>query len=271
MDELANYNIERWNALVEANAVFSRPALQLDPRSAQQAIDPERRFGNLAGTAVLCLACGGGQQSVAFALLGADVTVLDLSDAQLQRDREAAAQYGVEITVLQGDMRDLSILEAASFDIVNHPYSLGFVPDAHMVFAQVARVIRPGGHYYFMCANPFVLGLGQADWNGEGYTLKHPYINGAELRYDDPAWVYDRSLSKTVIAPQREFRHTLSDLVSGLIRYGFLIVHLSDYSGFTPDSNAEPGSWAHVLSIAPPWLSFWTTYRPDVLPGAGYR
>jgi SAM-dependent methyltransferase len=269
MDELAKYNIERWNALVEANAVFTRPALQLDLHSAQQAIDPERRLGNLTGKTVLCLACGGGQQSVAFALLGADVTVLDLADAQLQRDREAAAQYGVEITLLQGDMRDLSALAAASFDIVYHPYSLGFVPDAQLVFAQVARVIRPGGCYSFMCANPFVLGLGQADWNGQGYTLKHPYINGAELRYDDPAWVYDRSVSKTVIAPPREFRHTLSALVSGLVRNGFLIVHLSDYSGFTPDSNAEPGSWAHLLSIAPPWLSFWAAYRPDVLPGSG--
>ena len=40
---------------------------------------------------VLCLAAGGGQQSVAFALLGANVTVFDLSETQLEHDRLAAA------------------------------------------------------------------------------------------------------------------------------------------------------------------------------------
>ncbi len=149
MDDIAQYNIERWNALVEANAVFTRPAVHLDPRLAQAQLDPERRLGTVAGKDVLCLACGGGQQSVAFALLGAKVTVFDLSAAQLDRDRVAAAQFGVEITMLQGDMRDLSCFEAASFDIVYHAYSLGFVPNASVVFQQVARVLRVGGLYYF--------------------------------------------------------------------------------------------------------------------------
>jgi len=184
----------------------------------------------------------------------------------LQRDREAAAHFGVDITLLQGDMRDLSVLEEASFDIVYHAYSLGFVPNARVVFQQVARVLRPAGLYHFMCANPFFLGLGEKDWNGAGYTLKHPYINGTEIRYDDQAWVYDRSKSGAPIPPPREFRHTLSALVSGLVEHGFVILHISDYSNFYPDPNADPGTLAHLVSIAPPWLSFWAAYHPDVLP-----
>ena len=252
MDEVAEYNSRRWKALVEANAVFTRPALNLDPSSAQARLDPERWLGNVAGKDVLCLACGGGQQSVAFALLGARVTVLDLSEAQLQRDREAASHFGFDIALLQGDMRDLSVLEAASFDIVYHAYSLGFVPDARVVFQQVARVLRPAGLYHFSCANPFFLGLGEKDWNGTGYTLKRPYIDGAEIRYDDQAWVYDRSKPGAPIPPPREFRHTLSALVSGLVEHGFVILHLSDYSGFYPDPNADPGTEGHLVSIAPP-------------------
>ncbi|MBA3390538.1 MAG: hypothetical protein H0U02_14480 [Rubrobacter sp.] len=76
MDEVADYNIERWKALVEADAVFTRPALNLDPGQAQAEIDPEGWLGPVARKDVLCLACGGGQQSVAFALLGANVTVV---------------------------------------------------------------------------------------------------------------------------------------------------------------------------------------------------
>ena len=138
MDEVAQYNIERWNALVEANAVFTRPAVHLDPSLAQAELDPERRLGTVVGKDVLCLACGGGQQAVAFALLGAKVTVVDLSAAQLDRDRAAAAHFGVAITMLQGDMRNLACLEAATFDIVYLAYSLGFVPNASVVFQQVA-------------------------------------------------------------------------------------------------------------------------------------
>jgi SAM-dependent methyltransferase len=265
MDELARYNLERWNALVDAGAVFTRPALDLNPERARAETDPEGRLGDVAGKDVLCLACGGGQQSVAFALLHANVTVVDLSDRQLERDREAAAHYGVHLTLLQADMRDLSHLPAASFDIVYHPYSLGFVPDARQVFQQVARVIRPGGIYHFTCANPFFLGLGTQDWTGTGYALKHPYVAGAELEYADQTWVYDRSGVDAPVRPPREYRHTLSALIRGLVEHGFILLHLSDDSGFTPDPDTEPGTWAHLTSVAPPWLSFWLWYRPDVL------
>src|SRR5262245_23876261 len=156
MDEIARYNVERWKALAKANALFTRPDWSLDVASARAKLDPEGRLGEIEGKAVLCLASGGGQQSAAFALLGASVTVLDLSEEQLQRDRQAAAHYHVNIQTLQGDMRDLSQLPAQGFDLVWQPYSLNFVPEVHQVFREVARVLRPGGLYRFSCANPFV-------------------------------------------------------------------------------------------------------------------
>ena len=242
MDENTRYNMERWKGLVAADALFTRPALNLDPISAREKLDPEGRLGCVAGKEVLCLACGGGQQSAAFALLGARATVFDLSEDQLQRDQEAAAHYGVNIRTRQGEMRDLSCFGEAVFDIVYHPYSLGFVPDARAVFQQVARVIRTGGLYYFNCANPFFIGLSEKDWNGEGYMLKQSYIDGAEVTYEDQGWVYDRSKLNAPILPPREYRHTLSTLVSGLIEQDFAVLHISDYTGFYPNSQAEPGT-----------------------------
>jgi ubiquinone/menaquinone biosynthesis C-methylase UbiE len=176
MNDLTKYNIARWKALVEADALFTRPALSLDPISARRMLDPEERLGDVAAKDVLCLACGGGQQSIAFALLKANVTVFDLSEAQLNRDREAAAHFNVDIKTVQGDIQDLSHFDAATFDIVYHGYSLGFVSNARVVFQQVARVLRPGGLYHFMCANPFFLGMQEKDWNGEGYTIKQPTL-----------------------------------------------------------------------------------------------
>src|SRR5262245_51225843 len=229
MDEIARYNIERWKALAKANALFTRPNWDLDVVSARAMVDPEGQLGDIAGKDVLCLASGGGQQSAAFALLGANVTVLDLSEEQLQRDRQVAAHYHLNLQTRQGDMRDLSQLPAQGFDLVWQAYSLNFVPEVHRVFQEVARVLRHEGLYRFMCANPFVSGLMETDWTGEGYPLKHPYLEGAVLSYPDPAWV---SVSGEPVPWTREYRHTLSTLINGLIAQGFVIQHLSDSTGF---------------------------------------
>ena len=90
MDDIARYNKERWEELARANVGFSRPYLDLDLTSAREAVDPEGMIDTFAGKDVLCLAGGGGQQSAAFALLGAKVTVLDLCETQLERDREGS-------------------------------------------------------------------------------------------------------------------------------------------------------------------------------------
>jgi SAM-dependent methyltransferase len=255
MDEIAKYNVERWRALVEADALYTRPLLNLDETSAREVVDPRGWLGELKGCHVLCLASGGGRESPAFALLGARVTVFDLSEEQLEQDRRAAAHYGFEVETVCGDMRDLSALDADSFDIVSHSYSLNFVPDSRAVFREVARVVRAGGLYRFMCANPFVMGLSTRDWDGRGYTLKEPYVEGAALEGVDEAWVYERE-GHAKIRPSREYRHGLATLVTGLFESGLQIERVSEDESIRPEPSAEPGTWLHFLHYARPWLTF---------------
>ena len=256
MDPIARYNARRWQALADADAVFTRPALNLDPAGARRMVDPEGLLGDLAGKRVLCLASGGGQQSAAFALLGAAVTVFDLSPAQLERDRQVAAHYRLAVATMQGDMRDLSALPRAGFDIVWHGYSLSFVPDPRVVFGEVAGALTPGGLYDVQVANPFTIGMTPEDWNGAGYTMRYPYQDGLEITAADPDWVYERNAGHAEpVPPPREYRHTLSALVNGLIAQGFVITRLADDRHLRPDPSASPGTWDHFVSRAPPWLS----------------
>lgn len=268
MDDVAKYNIERWNALVRANALFTRPHLELDADSAREQVDPDGMFGDVTGKDVLLLAGGGGKQSAAFGLMGARVTVVDIAEGQLERDQQVAAHYGLTITTQQGDMRDLSALAADSFDLVYHPYSLNFVPDAREVFAQVARVLRPGGMYYVMCANPFAAGLMENSWHseGKGYLLKLPYVQGAKTVYEDSNWVYERGEDAPIQGPQ-EFRQTLSTLINGLIAQQFNIVRTQEIMAYSASPDAEPGTWDHFTAIMPPWLAFWAVYRPGISVG----
>jgi len=261
LDKLASYNKERWEALAQAGIEFSRPALDLDGPSAREMVDPHGLMGNVAGADVLCLASGGGQQSAAFGLLGARITVFDLSDTQLERDRQAAAHYGLQVRTVQGDMRDLSAFASDTFDVVWHAHSINFVPDARQVFAEVARVLRPEGLYRVHLTNPFVMGLDERDWDGNGYPLNRPYADG-EVRFEDPHWdVWQVDGSVTRVVGPREFRHTLSTLINGLVEHGFVI--LGAWEDTSADPGADPGTWEHFRRIAPPWITFWARYRPD--------
>jgi SAM-dependent methyltransferase len=259
-DDVYRYNEARWEALVATNALFTRPNLDLDVTKAQEYLDLKRLGlpSDLTGREVLCLAGGGGQQSAAFALLGANVTVLDISAGQLSRDLAAAEHYDVDIQTVQGDMRDLSALNGSSFDLVWHPYSLTFVPDSRLVFSEVAKVIDSGGHYYLMCANPCFSGLTHHAWNGEGYLLRQPYTDEAVTSYPDQDWVYDQSADAELIRQPVEYRQTLSRIVNGLIGEGFTLKFLSEVRSVEdPDAPApQPGSWEHFTSVAPPWLEF---------------
>ena len=55
---------------------------------------PADWFPDLAGCSVLGLASGGGQQMPLFAARGADCTVLDYSEKQLESERMVAAREG---------------------------------------------------------------------------------------------------------------------------------------------------------------------------------
>ena len=261
MDELAQFNQERWEDLVAHGIEFSRPWLDLDEATARKKIDPEGIIGDVDGKDALLLAGSGGQQSAAFSLLGARVTVFDLCEGQLRTDRETAERYGSDIKTVQGDMRDLSELAARSFDIVWHAHSLTFVPSAVEVFAQVARVIRPRGLYRIHCTNPFMHGLDEA-WDGKGYSISLPYVDGEVVL--DPYWDVDGTDGQThrVLGP-REFRHTYSSMINGLVSKGFVILGFSEEVGDDPE--AKGGSWRHFTRIVPPWITFVTRYDPEAL------
>lgn len=253
MDDIAKRLSQRWKVLTDHNAVWTRPLLDLTEETARQRVDPFGWFGELSGRNVLCLASGGGQQSAAFGVLGANVTVFDLSSGQLERDRTAAAHYGYQVVTVEGDMRDLSRFGASQFDIVYQPYSINFVPSPLPVYEGVRRVLRPGGHYRFKVVNPFVAGMTHRDWRQDGYSLRRPYLDGEEVSYPDQEWVFKGDVKAP---PPREFRHALGAIVRGLATHGFVLDDLREDTGADPD--AEPGSWGHFQAVVAPWWSVHT-------------
>jgi len=257
MDEINKTNRQRWNALADANVEWSRPFLDYTPEKAAQHVYRHGVLKDVTGKKVLCLASGGGQDSVAFGLLGANVTVLDLSDVQLERDRQGAAHHGLHVTTLQGDMRDLSVFSDDSFDVVWQVYSVNFIPSVEPVFREAARVLKPGGIYFVQFANPFVHSVDEEAWDGEAYPLKYRYLDGEDLTERFPHWDVEQPDGSTIqLDSPHEFCHALSTVLNTLVGQGFIFLGLWEW--MRSDENPEAGSWAHFTQVAPPWFSsFW--------------
>ncbi len=160
-DEIARRNLELTRIAVR-NGEYGKPYLGLDTkayrdfREGRSSKPPGQdhdqatalMMRDVQGEEVLCLAGGGGQQSAEFALCGAKVTVLDLTPEQLELDRIAAEHYGYDVTLIQGDVRDLSGLPGDHFGRVYQPISSLYVPDLREVNQGVARVLKSGGLYF---------------------------------------------------------------------------------------------------------------------------
>ena len=79
---------------------------------------PSSWIDDVAGQNVLCLAGGGGHQGPLLAAAGANVTVFDISEQQLEIDARVAKQNGLEVSVIAGDMRNLAQIADDAFDLI---------------------------------------------------------------------------------------------------------------------------------------------------------
>ena len=74
-------------------------------------------------------------------------------------------------------------------------------------------------------------------------------------RYNKARW---DELARLNVPYARAARTLLNDLICE----GFVLLGVWEAS--SGDLEAEPGSWEHYQAYAPPFLSLWAQYRPDV-------
>lgn len=208
---------QRWSTPVDAATIARARAgdwsIVLTPEKAV----PRAWFpDDLSDTQILALAGSGGQQAQVLAAAGAQVTVFDLSQGQLGKDRLVAERDGLDLRVEQGDMADLSRFADASFDLVVNPCSVCFVAEVEPVWREAARVLRPGGRLMTGFINPlfFLFDHDTPDVDRLQAQFALPYESASPEHRE-----------RTLDFGVDEFSHTLTDLLGGQMRAG---LHLID-------------------------------------------
>ena len=92
----------------------------------------------------LDLACGTGAMAERASAAGARVTGVDLAPTLIEHARERAAERGLSIDYVVGDVEQLDFPDA-SFDKVSSTCGIMFTPDHQASAAELARVTAPGG------------------------------------------------------------------------------------------------------------------------------
>jgi len=173
------------------------------------------------GAKLLGLASGGGQQMPVFAAAGADCTVLDYSDRQLDNERMVSQREGYAISIVKADMTKRLPFGDGSFDVVFHPVSNSYVEDVYHVWNECYRVLKHGG-----------LLIAGAD-NGAAYLLDYDYgdddkpvCTGMNKFPVNP--LRDPQLRAKWSAPDDalEFSHTIEEQIGGQLKAGFMLTDL---------------------------------------------
>jgi 2-polyprenyl-6-hydroxyphenyl methylase / 3-demethylubiquinone-9 3-methyltransferase len=107
----------------------------------------------LKGKRVLDVGCGGGLLSEGMAVLGADVTGIDLSDKPLVVARLHLLESGQKVDYRKIAVEALADEMPGAFDAVTCLEMLEHVPNPSSVITACARLVKPGGQVFFSTLN----------------------------------------------------------------------------------------------------------------------
>lgn len=246
-NDVTQYNRRTWDQMALQGDRLYHAATPLQIQQAAQgdwrirvtptAAVPRDWMMPLENKNVLCLAAGGGQQAPILAAAGANVTVVDLSPRQLQRDTEIATREGLTIQTVAADMAAMPQIASNRFDLVINPCSVIFCSDVRPIWEEVYRVLKPGGRFITGFINPTYYLFDAAKMDRGKLKVRH------KIPYSDLQ--LDAEERERLIGPDRplEFGHSLTDLIGGQLQCGLQL------TGFYEDRWGDQDRLSSLIDI----------------------
>lgn len=194
--------------------------------------------GDVKGKSLVHLLCHIGTDTLSWALLGAQVTGIDISSQSLKYARQIAEKMDIDAQFIESDVMEVMGKVQQKFDIVfSSTGVLCWLPDIQ-IYADTARnLLKEDGFFYIFDGHPFRNLL--IDETG---SVSSDRIQGNYFR--KTVWEYDQMGDYTdpdLLVPMRsyEWDWTLGEVVTAFCDAGMRIEFLHEfpqyfYSGYTP-------------------------------------
>jgi SAM-dependent methyltransferase len=185
--------------------------------------------GELHGKRVCIIGSGDNYAAFALAGLGAVVTSTDISQPRLDIAAQRAHILGLNIDFVRCDAAHLTSVSSAGFDLVCS--TNGFfvwLADLAGVFAEVNRVLKPGGYYIFYDIHPF-----QRPWKEQtAIEVEKPYFQTGPFASEESG------------TTAYNFHWMLSDIINNISKSGLNVCRISETPAIYSSSWQGP-SYGH--------------------------
>ena len=187
-------------------------------------------LGDVSGKRVLDCGCGEGRFARMLAERGAKVTGLDLSSRMIVHARAAEAEQPLGIEYVAASMVEMPMFGEATFDAVVAYLSILDVLEFEKAYAEIARVLKPGGQFLWSSVHPCFLPP-VAEWEPvKPGTIAIMDKDKKHLKIDNyfPSREVRFKMWPTAPAETVNYHRTITDYSAALRRAGFLIREISE-------------------------------------------
>lgn len=188
-------------------------------------------LGQLKGKKVANLLGSNGKAAVSLALLGADVTVVDISSENARYARHLSEAAGVTIRYVVSDVMAIPNEEAPKeCDIVLMELGIiHWIMDIRRFFQLVSDMLRPGSRLIWRDFHPVKRGL--LRWENGQMTASGNYFD-TEAQYGDVPYAFVLTeAEQDTLLPTLTRGWTMGDIITSIADAGLCIRLLDEESG----------------------------------------
>ncbi|MDO5723416.1 MAG: class I SAM-dependent methyltransferase [Flaviflexus sp.] len=192
---------------------------------------------------------GAAQCSRWLAARGHRVIATDISSGMLAHAARMNEETGIDVPLIRADVRTLPFADN-SFDTAFTSFgAIGFLPDLCEPFAEVARVLRPGGRWIYAATHPFSWPLPDSPHLDDLRVIR-PYRSGE---------VYTETEGSTIC--YAEYAHTVSDHIGAIIAAGLTITGVLE-PAWPAGNDQSWGAWGPERGAYLPGTIIFSTQKP---------
>lgn len=251
MTDYRSINKAAWE--YDAYAFWHRQMGAPEERAREIVADPMRGlkrfaayFGDVAGVRVanICGSCG--KKAVPLALLGAQVTIFDISRDNQRYALEMAAAAGVALDYQVGDVLAIDLARyGGAFDVVFMEGGvLHYFHDIDQFMALMHGLLKPGGRMICSDFHPFTKVLDSLGLQTKTMSYFATDVFEGEMAH---ARFYDEETRR--LFPKCSLRkYTFSEIVNGVIGAGFTLRRLDEHPAW--ENHDLPGEFTIVAEKA---------------------